>query len=151
MKTTKQNYQSLPSEEEISLARSSAEELSRLLDKLPKADRARVHMGNQDLIFPRQALELLREILVEMAQGHIAQIVPTHHLLTTQEAADILNVSRPYLIQLLEKAELPFSKVGTHRRIRYEDLMEYKEKSDQESERLLAELVKHAQENDMGY
>lgn len=151
MKNKNQNLQTLPSDEDISLARASAEELSRLLAKMPKADRARVQMNEQDLILPRQALALLRDLLAEMAQGNIVSIVPTHHLLTTQQAANILNVSRPFLIQLLLTEKIPFSKVGTHRRIRYQDLMEYKSKRDQESQEMLDELTRQAQEDDMGY
>ena len=145
------NKQELPSGEEISLARASAEELSQLLAKRPTTDRAQVRMGQQDLILPRHALILLRDVLAEMAQGHIVSIVPTHHLLTTQDAANLLNVSRPFLIQLLNNGAMPFSKVGTHRRIRYQDLMEYKCKRDQENEKRLVELTRQAQEHDMGY
>lgn len=150
---TKKNIyiQDFPSDEDILLARASAEELSQLLAKTPQEDRARIRMDKQDLILPRQALALLRDLLAEMAQGNIVSIVPTHHLLTTQEAANILNVSRPYLIQLLENGTIPFSKVGTHRRIRYQDLMEYKAKRDLENQKLLDELTQQAQENGMGY
>lgn len=143
--------QTLPSDEEASLARASAEELSHLLGKKQKNDRAHIKMDGQDLIMPRSAILFLRDILTEMAQGNAINIVPIHHLLTTQEAANLLNVSRPYLIQLLSKKEIPFSKVGTHRRIRFIDLIEYKTKRDQESEKLLDELVREAEENDMGY
>lgn len=151
MKTKNQNLPKLPTDEDISLARASAEELSRLLAKKPKTDRARVQMNGQDLILPLQALALLRDLLAEMAQGNIVSVVPTHHLLTTQQAANILNVSRPFFIQLLKTEKIPFSKVGTHRRIRYLDLMEYKLKRDQESQEMLDELTRQAQENDMGY
>ncbi|MBF0492651.1 MAG: helix-turn-helix domain-containing protein [Deltaproteobacteria bacterium] len=144
-------FQILPSEEDVSLARTSAEELSRLLAKKTQAPRARVQMDGQDLIMPRQALALLRDLLAEMAQGNVVSIVPTHHLLTTQEAANILNISRPFLIQLLKSEKIPFSKVGTHRRIRYQDLMEYKLRRDQENQEMLEELTRQAQEEDMGY
>ncbi len=151
MEHKNQKLQTLPSDEDISLARTSAEELSRLLAKRPQADRARVQMDHQDLILPRQALALLRDLLAEMAQGNAVSIVPTHHLLTTQAAANILNVSRPFLIQLLKNGEIPFSKVGTHRRIRYQDLMKYKLERDQENQNMLDELTSQAQEHDMGY
>ena len=143
--------QPLPDSESALLARSSAEELSRLLGQMPDAERARVQLDGKDLILPRRALLLLRDLLVEMAQGNAVTIVPTHAELTTQEAANILNVSRPYLVKLLEQGKIPFTKAGTHRRIRYQDLMQYREKLDGDSQVALDELVLQAQENSMGY
>ncbi len=143
--------QALPDTESSALARASAEELSRLLGQMPEAKRARVKLDGNDLILPRQALALLRDLLVEMAQGNAVTIVPTHAELTTQEAANILNVSRPHLVKLLEGGTIPFSKTGTHRRIRYQDLMAYRDQRDQESKEALDQLVSQAQEHDMGY
>lgn len=71
--------------------------------------------------------------------------------LTTDEAANVLNVSRPFLIKLLEEGSIPFRKVGEHRRIRMEDVMAYKTAIDQEREGVLDQLVAEAQEHDMGY
>jgi excisionase family DNA binding protein len=143
--------QVLPDIESSELARSSAEELSRLLGKMPKAERARVRLDDNDLILPRQALVLLRDLLVEMAQGNAVTIVPTHAELTTQEAANILNVSRPHLVKLLEDGVIRFTRTGTHRRIRYQDLMTYRDQRNQLSKEALNELVAQAQEHDMGY
>lgn len=143
--------QKLPDNESSSLARTSAEELSRLLGSIPDAERARVSLDGNDLILPRQALALLRDILVEMAQGNAVTIVPTHAELTTQEAANILNVSRPHLVKLLESGEISFTKAGTHRRVRYQELMSYKETRMKESMDALAELSAQAQKLDMGY
>lgn len=117
----------------------------------PEADRARVQLDGHDLILPRQALALLRDLLAEMAQGNAVTVVPTHAELTTQEAANILNVSRPHLVKLLEAGDIPFTKTGTHRRIRYQELMAYKNQRDQTSREALDELSKQAQELDMGY
>ena len=143
--------QALPDSESSALARASAEELSRLLGQMPESERARVQLDGNDLILPRQALALLRDLLVEMAHGNAVTIVPTHAELTTQEAANILNVSRPHLVRLLEDGAIPFSKTGTHRRIRYQDLMSYRDCRDQESRDALDELTAQAQEHDMGY
>jgi excisionase family DNA binding protein len=141
----------LPDHEAAALARASATELSRLLAQQPDSDRARVQLDGTDLVLPRQALALLRDLLGEMAQGNAVTIVPTHAELTTQEAADILNVSRPHLVKLLERGELPFSKVGTHRRIRYQDLLAYKADRARTSQEALDALTEQAQDLDMGY
>jgi excisionase family DNA binding protein len=100
---------------------------------------------------PTTALRLLLDILAELAAGNAVQVVPVHAELTTQEAADLLNVSRPYLVKLLEDGKLPFHKTGKHRRIRFSDLMAYKAARDAQSERLMDELVREAQALGMGY
>ena len=87
----------------------------------------------------------------ESAQGHAITIMPTHAELTTQQAADMLNVSRPHLIKLLESEEIAFTKVGSHRRIRLQDVIDYKNKRLARSRELLAELAQQAQEDDLGY
>ena len=149
--STARDYQELPNSEVAKLARTSAAELSRLLNEKPDTDRASVKMDGHDLILPRQAITLLRDLLADMAQGNAVTIVAMHAEMTTQQAANILNVSRPYLVKLLEKGDLKFTKVGTHRRIRFEDLMEYKQKIKRQSSEAMDELVRQAQENEMGY
>ena len=141
----------LPDHVVAALARASATELSKLLSQQPDSDRAHVQLDGTDLVLPRQALALLRDLLAEMAKGNAVTIVPKHAEMTTQEAADILNVSRPHLVKLLERGELPFSKVGTHRRIRYQDLLIYKAERDRKSETALHALTEQAQDLEMGY
>lgn len=150
MNALEQN-QALPDSEAVVLARTSATELSRLLKEHPDADRARVRLDDSDLVLPRQAVALLRDLLAEMAQGNAVTIVPTHAELTTQQAAAMLNVSRPHVVKLLETGTIPFVRVGTHRRIRYQDLLEYKAERDRESRDALDALANQAQDLDMGY
>lgn len=83
---------------------------------------------------PTSALRLLVDILAELADGNAVQVVPVHAELTTQEAADLLNVSRPHIIKLLADGVLPFHKTGKHRRIRFADLMLFKSRRDHVSE-----------------
>ena len=142
---------SLPDAQSANLARDSSVALARLLRNHPEQDRAHVRMDGTDLILPRQAIELLRNLLTEMAQGNAVTILPIHAELTTQEAANILNVSRPHLIKLLKDGQLPFSKVGTHRRISLRELMEYKRQRSEQNEAAMQELTDQAQELDMGY
>ncbi|WP_009632665.1 helix-turn-helix domain-containing protein [Synechocystis sp. PCC 7509] len=87
----------------------------------------------------------------QIAQGNAVTLIPLHAELTTQEAADILNVSRPFLIKLIETGEIPYRKVGKHRRICFEDLMNYKQKIDSDRLQALDELASQAQELNMGY
>jgi excisionase family DNA binding protein len=146
-----ERHERIPDPETADLARASASELSRLLAHRPGADRARVQLDGIDLILPRHALALLKDILTEMARGNAVTIVPTQAELTTQEAANILNVSRPHLIKLLEEGKIPFTRTGSHRRIRYQDLMDYKDGRDRESREAMEALAKQAQDLDMGY
>ncbi|MBU9435272.1 helix-turn-helix domain-containing protein [Burkholderia multivorans] len=100
---------------------------------------------------PTSALRLLVDILAELADGNAVKVVPVHAELTTQEAADLLNVSRPHLIKLLESNALPYRSTGEHRRVRLSDLMRYKAERDQERADAMEELSKQAQALRMGY
>ena len=96
-------------------------------------------------------VDLIFRTIIHIAKGDAVTIVPFHAELTTQEAASFLQISRPYLIKLLEKGAIPFRKVGRHRRILFEDIVKYKEKSKEKSRRALDELTKESQEFDLGY
>ena len=85
--------------------------------------------------------QLLMELLRHVGSGDAVTLVPVSQMLTTQQAADILNVSRPYLVSLLERGEIEHHMVGRHRRIRAEHLFEYKKKRDSERAAALADLA----------
>jgi len=100
---------------------------------------------------PDIARQLLSRILDETARGRALSVVPVETALTTTQAAEYLNVSRPYLVRLLREGKLPFHRIGTHRRLRLSDLRAYKERQEEESYAALAELQAQAQELNMGY
>ncbi len=111
--------------------------------------RVRVEENDDVLVLPRAAVELFAQILAYMAAGHGVSVVPADAELTTQQAADMLNVSRPYLIGLLEAGEVEYRKVGTHRRIKAASLMEYMRADDLRRRRAADELSALAQEMGM--
>ena len=100
---------------------------------------------------PESAFRLFLEVLNQMAQGNAVTLVPTHHELTTQEAADLLGVSRPYFVKLLEGKAIPHHRVGSRRRVKFEHLMTYMEKAKGESREALDALGEDAQKLGMGY
>lgn len=102
--------------------------------------------NGEDIKITESINNLLCKVIYAIASGHAVSIVPQKQELTTQQAADFLNVSRPYLIKLLEQNEIPFIKVGTHRRVYLEDLVIYKKKRDAERSKLLQELVEMSEE-----
>lgn len=102
--------------------------------------------GDDALVVPREAAVLLAKILGFLANGEGVNVMPDSAELTTQQAAEFLNVSRPYLIKLLETDEIPFRMVGTHRRIRFRDLHDYKTRDDLARRRASDELTQLTQE-----
>lgn len=131
-----------PSDED----RREARDASRALSRLSGHDRVHVEAvaenePRQAFILPAPAVRLLTDILAHLAEGKVVTVVPNDATLTTQQAADMLNVSRPYLIGLLEAGDIPFRMTGTHRRILFGDLRAYRERSAELRRNALMELV----------
>lgn len=103
------------------------------------------------ITLPREALELFVEVLGYVASGNEVTIISQRAELTTRQAAELLNVSRPYLVGLLEAGKIPFRMVGTHRRIRFTDVMAYRQKDDARRDEVLAELTRQAEDLGLGY
>jgi len=141
-----------PSAKDAAMARVSGQVLSHYVQqKSSLALRVSVAGQEKPLELPSGAVALLMEILEAMASGRGVTIIPENAELTTVQAADVLNVSRPFLIKLLDDGAIPHRKVGKHRRVRMEDVMAFKAKIDSERESVLDELAREAQEQGMGY
>jgi len=142
-----------PTPRDIAIARDSGQRLSRYVRRnRPLTFHVEAEQSEQPPIqLPAGAVALLMNILEAMAAGRGVTIIPENAELTTVQAAKVLNVSRPFLIKLLEEGAIPHRKVGKHRRVRMEDVMAYKERVDRDREAILDQLAAQAQELDMGY
>ena len=135
------------SKAEQRIAIKSHETLSQILDHVhsPMTE-IEIEETKEKLQIPSSALTLLNEILKAMSQGKPISIVPVATEVTTQKAAEILGCSRPHLVKLLESGELDFFKVGKHRRIKFEDVVNYKQKLKAEQKRRLVEMMHNDEE-----
>lgn len=140
----------VPTRQEADLARARSRLLAACIGHGPTA-RLRVIDGDGEIEVPVSALRMLVDILANMAEGNAISIVPIHAELTTQQAADFLGVSRPHLVGLLERGELPYHKVGTHRRVYFQDLLDYRTQRMAQSKAALEALTAQAQKLGMGY
>jgi excisionase family DNA binding protein len=141
----------LPSDQEIQLASESSKKLSAYVKSIHSSVIQFQGMKGESISIPAKAANLLMAILNQMAKGNAVTLIPVHTELTTQEAANLLNVSRPFLVKLLEEGEIPFRLVGTKRRVLAKDLLKYKEEIDKKRLTALEELTREAQKYDMGY
>lgn len=142
------HYKTTPSPHNAALAQKAVHTLTPYADQALKLQ---LPDQNQALELPAEAVNLLLGALQEIAEGNALTLIPQHAELSTFEAADILNVSRPYLVKLLENDAIPYHKVGTHHRIYLQDVLAYKEKIDHKQRAAMAELIQDDQANDMGY
>jgi excisionase family DNA binding protein len=149
-----QHRQPAPNAHDASLARISGQRLSRFIEKRkPLSFRVSVSEVGQEqpIELPAGAVALLMDILQAMAAGRGITLIPENAELTTVQAASLLNVSRPFLIKLLDDKVIPHRLVGRHRRVMMEDVMAYKSNIDRAREAVLDQLAADAQAQDMGY
>lgn len=136
-----------PSKTEQKTALESYDALKEMVNQLDTdSPEIEIEETKQRVKIPLRALKLLVEILQATSEGKPISIVPIATELTTQKAAEILGCSRPHLVKLLEEGEIAFTKVGKHRRVKYEDVIQYKEKKKEERESLLIEIMKGDEE-----
>jgi excisionase family DNA binding protein len=137
----------LPSEADATLAKETSRVLAaRALTKDPLQLRLIDEPSAGTVKLPTSVVTMLIRILEEMARGNAVTLIPVHAELTTQEAADMLNISRPSLIQLLDEGRIEHRRVGTHRRVRFESVMNFKRRAEAERRAALAELAAYDQE-----
>jgi excisionase family DNA binding protein len=138
----------MPSEEQASLAGETSRKLAAHFNGEERMTVKLVESAGEGetLELPGPAVRLLLDVLEQMSRGNAVTLMPIHAELTTQQAADLLNVSRPHLVSLLEDGEIPYRKVGTHRRILAEDLLRYKKETERKRREALDELAAHDQE-----
>ncbi len=143
MATSELRIPDLPSDEDVQLARETGRKIAAVIGQGDAAQLC-VLDGDDRFMVPMGAMRILAEILNQMAQGNAFALMPVGYMLTTQQAADLLNVSRPYFVKLLEQGEIPFTKAGRHRRVKHEDLVAYMQRIDAESDEAMTALAKQA-------
>lgn len=138
-----------PTDRDARMARESSRRLSPFA-----AQDLRVRVADAegpDVELPAAAVRLLVHLLSQMAEGNAVTLMPIHAELTTQQAAELVGVSRPFLVKELDAGKIPFRKVGTHRRVLFADLMRYKDSMDAARHAALDELTRQAQQLRLGY
>ncbi|GAB3477354.1 helix-turn-helix domain-containing protein [Azotobacter salinestris] len=134
--------ETLPSAAEAALAKLCSQELSAIIETRAETQTLSISdpKGGRSVNIPVSALRLLVDVLTELGEGNSVRLVPVHAELTTQEAADLLNMSRPTLIKLLDEEAIPYHRAGNRRKVKFADLRIYQEKLEQERLAALAEL-----------
>jgi excisionase family DNA binding protein len=138
-------------------AATAARQLARLLPQKRKLAPTMVKLEARDdshherVTVPMEAFRLFVDLLTALANGNAVTLVPVGKEITTQQAADLLNVSRPYLVRLLKEEKIPFRQVGSHRRIKFEDLLAFKTKDDAHRKKIADELLAEGQKLGLEY
>lgn len=134
-----------PSADDSALARESGRRLATLLGG-SGAVLVQIGESHETLALPASALRLLARLLEEMGEGHAVALLAIQAELSTQQAAALLNVSRPYVVRLLDEGKLPSRKVGTHRRVQLRDVLDFKRRDDVQRLKAMEELQALSQE-----
>jgi excisionase family DNA binding protein len=142
----------VPTDDDIKLAKEGSRTLSPLVSER-EAPTLTIATSKKTvkIVLPQDVFKLLISVLAEIGRGNAVTVMPLEAELTTQQAADILNVSRPYLIELLLGGNIPYRKVGTRRRVKLIDILNYKSQIDEARMKVLEDLAAEAQKLDMGY
>ena len=136
-----------PSRQDQKLAITSYSALAAVLEQLNAANtEIEIDATREKIKVPLSALKLLSDILKTMAEGKLVSIVPVSTELTTQAAAEMLGCSRPYLVKLLEEGKIAFTKVGKHRRIKFDDIMRYKKLMKEQQKKYIIEIMNDDEE-----
>ena len=136
-----------PTKDEQKQADSSYKSFSELLSEITSDfPEIEVQETGKRIKIPLSALKLMNEILKAMSKGQPISIVPIAAEVTTQKAAEILGCSRPHVVKLLEEGKLPYTKVGKHRRVKFEALQSYKQKMKAEQKQRLIKMMEADEE-----
>jgi excisionase family DNA binding protein len=139
--------------EEVELARRSIVVITEYMEttKAPVFEIVDKSRSRKRVELPISALKLLVTILKGMSKGQVVTLQPHQQILTTQQAAELLNVSRPYFVKLLKEDKIPSRRVGVRRRVLLQDVLDYKARIDQARLKTLAKLSEEAQKLNLGY
>jgi excisionase family DNA binding protein len=137
-----------PSKEEQRVAMESYNVLEEVINQLHTENpEIEIEETKEKIKIPIKALKLLAKILKVTSQGKPISIVPIATEMTTQAAADLLGCSRPHLVKLLEEGEIEYTKIGKHRRVKFEDVTAYKKRKKAKQEELLIKIMKADEES----
>ena len=136
-----------PSKHDQKVAGESYSALASVIEQIhSEQPEIEIEETSEKIKIPLSALKLLGDILKAMGQGKLISIVPVATEMTTQAAAEFLGCSRPHLVKLLEEGKIPFTKVGKHRRIRFDDIVQYKNKMKEQQKQNIIDIMNFDEE-----